>query len=247
MKTRYNILLTVFIFININVNAQQLQRFTSFSDTTKSPTLLKKSIVPVGLITLGLLANNSSFEKEFKTNFRNKVGNDFEFKIDNYLQFAPIAEMYAADLLGVAAKNHWFDQSKYLFISEVISTSIVYGLKIATQKTRPNGGERSFPSGHTAFAFTNATVLFNEFQETAPVLAYSGYALATTTGAFRMMNNKHWLSDVLVGAGIGIVVTHLVYHFEPLKNFNPFKNSKKITFLPQINNDNYGFYFSYKM
>jgi membrane-associated phospholipid phosphatase len=247
MKALYKLLPIVFLFINFNANAQQLQRFTSFSDTAKSPTLLKKSIVPVGLITLGLLANNSNFEKEFKTNLRNKVGNGFEFKIDDYLQFAPIAEMYVADLLGVAAKNHWFDQSKYLFISEVVATSIVYGLKIGTQKTRPNGGEHSFPSGHTAFAFTNATVLFNEFHETAPVLAYSGYALATTTGAFRMINNKHWLSDVLVGAGIGIVVTHLVYHFEPLKGFNPFKNSKNITFLPQINNDNYGFYFSYKM
>ena len=86
----------------------------------------------------------------------------------------------------------------------------------------------AFPSGHSTIAFTNAAVLQNEFQETSTVYAYSGYAFAATTGVFRMLNNKHYVSDVLVGAGIGILVTQLVYHFEPLKNFNPFKKSKNI-------------------
>jgi len=60
-----------------------------------------------------------------------------------------------------------------------------------------------------------------------------------------MLNNKHWVSDVLVGTGIGILVTELVYHFEPLKSFNPFKKSDKITFIPTISNESYGIYFSY--
>ncbi len=95
-------------------------------------------------------------------------------------------------------------------------------------------------------AFTYATVLYNEFKDTSSVLAYSGYAFATTTGAFRMINNRHWLADVLAGAGIGIIVTELVYHFEPFKKFNPFKNSKNVSFYPQINEENYGFYFACK-
>jgi membrane-associated phospholipid phosphatase len=60
-----------------------------------------------------------------------------------------------------------------------------------------------------------------------------------------MVNDKHWISDVLVGAGIGILATELVYYFEPLKNFNPFKNSKNISFVPQIDPYSTGFYFSY--
>ena len=104
----------------------------------------------------------------------------------------------------------------------------------------------SFPSGHTTQAFTNAAVLYNEFKDTSPVLAYSGFAFAATTGTFRMINNKHFLSDVLAGAGIGILVTQLVYHFEPFKKFNPFKNSENISFYPQINEENYGFYFACK-
>lgn len=212
----------------------------------------RQNIAPITLVGLGVLANNSQLEQDFQTNLRNRVGNDFEFKIDDYLQFAPIGMMYIADLCGVQAKNHWFDQSKYAFMSEVLTVGVVYGLKQATNKTRPNGASHAFPSGHTAFAFTNAAVLFNEFQDSAPLLAYSGYVLAGTTGAFRMINNKHWLSDVLTGAGIGILATELIYHFEPLKNFNPFKKSNGkpngITLLPKIQaGGNYGFYFAYQL
>ena len=154
--------------------------------------------------------------------------------------------MYVADILGVKSKNHWFDQSKNLFISNVIASLITNRLKVITHKTRPNGDEHSFPSGHTTIAFTNAAVLFNEFKETSPVLAYSGYAFATATGGFRVANNKHWVSDVMVGAGIGMLVTQLVYHFEPLKSFNPFKKVENASFVPQFNEGTYGFSFAYQ-
>ena len=88
-------------------------------------------------------------------------------------------------------------------------------------------------------------MLYNEFENSSPALALSGYAFAATTGSFRMLNNKHWLSDVLTGAGIGIASAELVYYFEPFKNFNPFKKSKGITLIPQIGSDSYGFYFDY--
>ena len=94
--------------------------------------------------------------------------------------------------------------------------------------------------------FTNAAVLYQEFKDSYPILAYSGFAFATATGGFRVLNNKHYISDVLVGAGIGILVTELVYHFEPLKNFNPFNKSENISFSPLLIEDKYGFYFSYK-
>lgn len=216
------------------------------TDSVKSTHFLKKSIVPISLIAVGVFVNNSDFESRLQTDLRNKVGNDYKFRIDDYLLYVPVAEMYIADVLGVKAKNHWFDQTKYLFISNLVSYTITGNLKTIIKKTRPDGLPYSFPSGHTTMAFTNATVLCNEFKESSPVLAYSGFAFATTTGAFRMINNKHWLSDVLAGAGIGILVTELVYHFEPFKKFNPFKNSKNVSFYPQINEENYGFYFAYK-
>ncbi|NHZ84339.1 MAG: phosphatase PAP2 family protein [Planctomycetia bacterium] len=186
--------------------------------------LLKKGILPATLITTGLILNNSDFEKNLAIRLRNRVGNSFEFRIDDYTQYAPIVEMYIANVLGVKSKHNQFNQTKYLFISNIITSSITHALKRLTLKPRPNGSPYSFPSGHTTFAFTNATVLYNEFNQTSPQVGYSGYVFAVTTGTFRMLNNKHWLSDVLVGAGIGIIVTNLVYHFEPLKSFNPFKD-----------------------
>jgi hypothetical protein len=245
MRITISLFLIIAAFNIYNAKGQSLNIKTP--DSTKSVSILKKSIIPTTLIGLGVLITNTSFEKKTQTDLRNKVGNNYEFRIDDYLQYAPIIEMYTADALGIKAKNHWFDQTKYLFISNFISGGITQILKKSTQKTRPNGAPYSFPSGHSTLAFTNATVLLNEFHETAPILAYSGYAFATTTGAFRMINNKHWLSDVLVGAGIGILVTELVYHFEPFKNFNPFKKFKNITLMPQINDRDYGLYFAYRL
>jgi len=237
----------IILFLTITQNIFS-QAFTKDTITPKfSKTLFKQSIIPVTLIGAGVIINNSQFEQTLQTNLRNKVGNTYEFPIDDYTQYAPIAELYIADLAGVKSKNVWFDQTKYLIISNIISSSIKEGLKHLTHKTRPNGADLSFPSGHTTFAFTNATVLYNEFQETSPILAYSGYVFATTTGAFRMINNKHWLSDVLVGAGIGMLTANLVYYFEPFKNFNPFKKNKSITLTPSLYNKNIGFYFAYKL
>jgi len=237
MEIHKSYLLILLFLYSAIVNAQQ-------ADTLKTNIIIKESIIPVTLIGAGIVINHSRFEKNLKTDIRNFVGNSYEFRIDDYIQYAPVVELYLADICGAKSKHHWFDQTKYLLISQLLTSSITEGLKKTTLKTRPNGGLYSFPSGHTTFAFTNATVLYNEFNETSPVLAYSGYVFSTTTGIYRMLNNKHWLSDVLVGAGIGTLVTNLVYYFEPLKNFNPFKKSENITFIPQIQGNNYGLYFS---
>jgi len=232
-------ILIIFTFNISNVQAQE-------NDSTKMRSLVIKNILPVSLITSGLIISNTNFEKQFQKDIRDRVGNDFSSSIDDYAQYVPIAELYIADLSGVKSKNHWFDQTKYLFISNFISALITHGLKNTINKERPDGSAmNSFPSGHTTFAFVNATVLFNEFQDSSPLLAYSGYAFSTTTATFRVLNNRHWLSDVLVGAGIGIIVTNLVYYFEPFKNFNPFLHSHKFTLVPVVENNKYGAYFSY--
>jgi len=255
MKIIPKFLLCLFFFSFLSVSAQKNEtkktinkiQLTDTLKPKKKPSLLKKSIVPASLIGLGLIVNNSDFEKNLQTDLRNGVGNDYEFPIDDYILFAPIVQMYAADAFGMKAKNHWFDQTKYLVISNVVATGISELLKSTITKKRPDGSAHSFPSGHATIAFTNAAVLQNEFQETSTVFAYSGYAFAGATGVFRMLNNRHYLSDVLVGAGIGIFVTQLVYHFEPFKKFNPFKKSKDISLFPQYKENTYGFYFSYTL
>ena len=47
-----------------------------------------------------------------------------------------------------------------------------------------------------------------------PFWAYSGYAMASFVGASRVLRDKHWVSDVLFGAGLGILSSHLSYHLD---------------------------------
>lgn len=216
----------------------------SIKETKPKKEFLKKTILPATFILTGIALNKSDFEIDFTKNVRNSVGNDFEFAIDDYIQYVPIAEMYGADLLGIEAKNHWFDQTKYLAISQLTTAIIVHSIKRGVGKQRPDGTSNAFPSGHTSQAFVGATVLFQEFKTTSPILAYSGFAFSTTTGAFRIMNNKHWLSDVVTGAGISILVVNLVYYIEPLKNFNPFKKDETTSLVPYFNENEIGIYFS---
>jgi len=206
----------------------------------KESSFLKKSIVPLSLIGTGLIINYStgSIGKEnLQENIQNSFPN-FDSNADNYLLFVPVLTMYAADLLKVESKNDAFTQTKYLAIAGLANNIITFSMKKITNEERPNGDTDSFPSGHTSNAFVMATVLHHEFKDTNTFLAYSGYLFAATTGVMRVLNNYHWVSDVLVGAGIGILVTDLVYRFEPLKNWNPFSNEKISTIISPTFSDN---------
>lgn len=82
---------------------------------------------------------------------------------------------------------------------------------------RPDGSnDHSFPSGHTATAFMTATMLTKEYGHKSPWIGIGVYLMATATGLMRMANNKHWLSDVLTGAGIGILSTEMGYYLADL-------------------------------
>ena len=214
----------------------------------KQKSFLKQSIVPFSLIGAGLIINysNGAIGKE---NLQEQIQNtfpDFDTTAEDLLLFVPTLTMYTADILKIKSKNNAFDQTKYLAISLIVNNVITFGLKNITNEERPNGeNDQSFPSGHTSNAFVMATVLHHEFIDTSPWLAYSGYLFATTTGVFRVLNNKHWVSDVLVGAGLGIIVTDLVYRIEPLKNWNPFKNENvQTTIAPSYYKNTAGLYIN---
>ena len=246
MKRISLVLLFCAIFTSPNAYAQ--------FDTLTIPPSVKKSrmkplIVPFSLLTAGVLLSNGSFEKDIQRSSRKMAGSDFRVEIDDYTRYAPIAGMYIADAFGVKAKNHWFDQTKNLAITLIVTDFITGKLKQSTNKVRPGGGEKktSFPSSHTSLAFAGATVLFKEFRETSPWLAYSGYGVAAATGILRIMNNKHWTADVLVGAGIGMLVGEIVYMFDPIIKWNPFLKTKDITIQPMIDEGHYGMYVGIKL
>jgi membrane-associated phospholipid phosphatase len=90
--------------------------------------------------------------------------------------------------------------------------SVVYSLKYTVGEARPDtGNKNSFPSGHTAQAFTAATFLSKEYGYKSIWISIGAYTAATTVGVFRVLNNRHWISDIFVGAGIGMLSTELIY------------------------------------
>ena len=93
----------------------------------------------------------------------------------------------------------------------------VNSLKYSCRVMRPDGSSRnSFPSGHTATAFMAATMLHKEYGHRSPWYSIGAYTVATVTGVTRQLNNRHWMSDVMVGAGIGILATEFGYFLADL-------------------------------
>jgi len=86
--------------------------------------------------------------------------------------------------------------------AQLVTQALTQGLKFAVGRTRPDGASRSFPSGHTSTTFATATVLQQHFGWKAGVPAY---ALATYVAANRLQSKRHYLSDVIFGATLGIV------------------------------------------
>ena len=91
-------------------------------------------------------------------------------------------------------------QTGLLLASGVVTSALVWPAKKWTNIDRPNGDNHAFPSGHTAYAFTIATIVDKEFRHKSPWISVGSYAIAGTTGVLRVMNNEHWMADVLAGA-----------------------------------------------
>ena len=95
-----------------------------------------------------------------------------------------------------------------VFGAQVLSQAVVQAGKLATQRERPDGSNyHSLPSGHAATAFATAGVIERHFGWKAGIPAYS---LAAYVAASRVSFNKHHLSDVVLGAGIGYVSSRAV-------------------------------------
>lgn len=136
----------------------------------------------------------------------------FYTTIDNYLQFAPASAVYLLNAAGVKGVHNFRDRTLLLGSSTLLMAGTVFALKKLTRQVRPDGSaSNSFPSGHTATAFSGAAFFSQEYKGYSPWLRYSGYALAAGTGVLRIYNNRHWLSDVIAGAGIGILSTKASY------------------------------------
>jgi membrane-associated phospholipid phosphatase len=143
---------------------------------------------------------------------RNRYLPDFHSQLDNYLQYTPAVTAFALNLSGVKGRNKFCRAVVSWGGGMLIMGGLVNSIKYSAKVRRPDeSSKNSFPSGHTATAFMNASFLRKEYGHINQLYSILGYSMATYTGISRSLNNRHWVSDILAGACIGILSTELSY------------------------------------
>jgi membrane-associated phospholipid phosphatase len=175
---------------------------------------------PAVLTAYGFVALSSKPLQLLDRNVRQVVWFDHphaRFSLDNYLQYTPGAAVYILNAFGIKGRNNFRDRTIIYGMANVIMAVSVLSLKKAINAPRPDGsGNDGFPSGHTATAFAAAEFMRKEFSGRSPWYGVAGYSAAVITGFLRVYNDKHWASEVLTGAGLGIISTKVSYWLFPV-------------------------------
>ncbi len=206
----------------------------TFSAHAEKPSF-KKWKTPLALgIASGLTYN--PFAKQIQTKI---IGQGRVTPLDDYIQYGPAAMYVGLNIANYKSKEEAFDQAGVFILGTGIYVAATHGLKGLITETRPDGTENTFPSGHTATAFFGATILAHEYRDTHPEFVIAGYTLAAATGALRIANNKHWVTDVLMGSAIGIASAELAYLVYP-KVRHQWQKLNRFTLTPQVAPAYYG-------
>ena len=173
----------------------------------------------VPLFVAGIIAKGEkkSFRQNTKDN-KHTLLTDFKTGIDDYTQFFGPVMTVGLKVADVEGRSDWGRFLASTAMSYGLMAGFVNSIKYTAKEMRPDGSTaNSWPSGHTATAFVGATILHKEYGLTrSPWYSVAGYGVATATGVMRVLNNRHWVSDVLSGAGIGIMSGELAYAFSDL-------------------------------
>lgn len=122
--------------------------------------------------------------------------------------FVQSGAAFAAYMAGRASGSPRLAQvGAELVRAQFVAQGVTQTIKFGSQRRRPDGTALSFPSGHTASSFATATVLQREFGWKVGIPAYVG---AAWVGASRLQAERHYLSDVVAGATVGILAGRAV-------------------------------------
>ena len=217
------LLIALFIFFSNTAMAQDTMRVSGSATHSlikseqhngnylKPPAL----IIPVSFLLYGSLKPAVTGIQRLDDDIMAQVKKrypDFHTHADNYLMWAPSASVYMMDAFKVKTK-HSFQEHLILDAGSIIITGgIGYVMrKISANIAAYNTQGTEYPSGHTANVFRGAEIVHQELKGSHELLSYSGYVVATTVGVLRIYNKNHLLSEVLAGAGLGILSTKLTY------------------------------------
>lgn len=155
------------------------------------------------------------FLKENQADFRSQ-SNLFVPKTERWYgdltPYAPVGATAVLKYCGVETRSSWLRFAASSAFSGILMYASVNSIKTVTNELRPDGTENnSFPSGHTAAAFMSATIMHKELGSKSAWYSVGAYSYATLIGLSRILENHHWVNDVMFGAGLGIISTDIGY------------------------------------
>lgn len=160
----------------------------------------------------GMLGASLAVRQAYPHHFGTAVSGTRSDHGADYLQYAPLAAPWLLKAAGVPTRSDWGRMAVSQGFAVAFMAGSVKALKESVHSMRPDGSDyNSFPSGHTAWAFMGATMMARELGKTSPWYAVGAYAVATGVAVERVIDSHHYPTDVMAGAGIGILSAQLGY------------------------------------
>lgn len=223
----HRILTVVLLIFWLSSGIAQTSALDSLPPKKSAKFNIKTAIIPSVLIGYGIVGLSSNGIKSINKDIQQGIANPphNKLRLDDVGQFIPTLTVYGLNAMNIKGKNNFETRTIAIATSFLIMGSTVYGLKKITKINRPDmSNNDSFPSGHTAMAFMGAEFLWQEYKDKSVWYGIAGYAVATGTAYLRMYNNKHWFTDVVTGAGVGIISTKMGYWLTPYIQQKLFKH-----------------------
>lgn len=207
---------TVFQDSTLSINTMSIDSINRHQ-TKCSHFNVRQLILPGTLIAVGTFGvYNGAFRKldiNIKNGMDNLRGSHF-FRVDDYIQYLPALTYLTFGSMGIKAKHSFKERIMVEATAYISMTALTNIGKFTFKEKRPDSNARnSFPSGHTATAFTGAELIREEY---GLGIGIGAYTVAVGVAFLRLYNGRHWLNDVIAGAGVGILSARIGYWMLPL-------------------------------
>jgi len=205
----------------------------------------KQLILPASLIAVGSFGVSNGAFRRLNNSVRDlaaDIRGQHYFRADDYIQYLPIVSYVGLGAVGVKCKHKFKERLAAGATAYLAMGIMVNAVKYTVGEKRPNSSAKnSFPSGHTATAFMGAELIRQEY---GAGIAVGAYTIATAVALLRVYNDRHWLNDLIAGAGVGILSARIGYWMLPLyRKWFHWDNTAAIAIMPScdIANKNVGF------